>query len=92
VEAIEIATREAKPISLLLTDVVMPEMGGRALAERLKSCNPDLRVLYMSGYPNDGILQAGILDGGMLYLEKPFTRDGLLRRVREVLGERVLAS
>jgi two-component system cell cycle sensor histidine kinase/response regulator CckA len=92
VEAFELARRGTQHISLLLTDVVMPEMGGRDLAERLKSSNPDLRVLYMSGYPNDGILQAGILDGGMQYLEKPFTRDGLLRKVREVLSERVLAG
>ena len=73
------------PIQLLITDIVMPEMGGGELARRLSSERPDLRILYMSGYA-DGETAIRGLAGGAAYLQKPFTSDALARKVREVLG------
>ena len=87
-EAIEIARRHPEPIHLLVTDVVMPGMNGRALAESLVAARPELRVLYMSGYTDDVIAHSGVLESGTLLLEKPFTALALLGRVREALGER----
>lgn len=86
-EALRIASSYSGPIHLLLTDVIMPGMGGKQLAEQLTSLRPATRVLYMSGYSNDGIVQSGILESGALLLEKPFTREILLRKVRQVLDE-----
>jgi PAS domain S-box-containing protein len=86
-EAIRIAGAFGGPIHLLLTDVVMPGMGGQQLAEQLMSIRPATKVLYMSGYPNEGIAHSGILSAGVVLLEKPFTREGLARRVRQVLDD-----
>jgi len=72
-------------VDLLLTDVVMPGMSGRELAERLASRCPGLRVVYMSGYTDDAIVRHGMLEPGLEYLQKPFRPDGLLLKVREVL-------
>ena len=74
-------------ISLLITDVVMPEVGGRELAKQLLLECPHLKVLYMSGYTGDAIARHGILDTGEILLQKPFTPDALARKVREVLDE-----
>jgi PAS domain S-box-containing protein len=74
-----------KPIELLLTDVVMPELGGRELARRLKTVRPELKVLFMSGYADDAIVQQGVLESGAAYLQKPFTPDALASKVREAL-------
>src|SRR5215471_4754466 len=63
----------------------MPRMGGKYLAEQIAQIRPHTRLLYMSGYPNDGIVQAGILANGVTLLEKPFTREILSKRVRQVL-------
>jgi PAS domain S-box-containing protein len=84
-EALLMCERHARTIHLLLTDVVMPQMSGRELAERLQPLRPDMRVLFMSGYTEDAILQHGILDSGIAYLQKPLVPEGLARRVREVL-------
>jgi len=84
-EAIRIARSYSGVIDLLLTDVVMPRMGGKYLAEQIAQIRPHTRLLYMSGYPNDGIVQAGILANGVTLLEKPFTREILSKRVRQVL-------
>jgi len=86
-EAIEIAHSHPEPIHLLVTDVVMPGMNGRALAESLVAARPELRVLYMSGYTDDVIAHSGVLESGTLLLEKPFTMLALLGRVRAALGE-----
>ena len=86
-EAIQIAQSYAGTIDLLLTDVVMPRMGGKPLVEQMAQIRPHTRVLYMSGYPNDGIVQAGILANGVALLEKPFTREILSKRVRQVLDD-----
>jgi two-component system cell cycle sensor histidine kinase/response regulator CckA len=91
-EALEIAHNSGGPIDLLLTDVVMPEMGGEQLAEQSLRVRPVMKVLYMSGYPNVGIVQSGILAAGVALLEKPFTRKILTRRVRQVLDEKPEAS
>jgi hypothetical protein len=83
--AIAHAERLRRPLHLLLTDLVMPGMNGRDLADRVLEIRPDLRVLFMSGYTSDSALRAGVVEGGMPYLQKPFTAEGLARKVREVL-------
>ncbi|MGH9370810.1 MAG: response regulator [Vicinamibacterales bacterium] len=75
------------PIDLLLTDVVMPQMSGRALRDRLATVRPGLRVLYMSGYSGTAIAHHGVLEEGMHLIQKPFNSADLARRVREVLGD-----
>lgn len=73
------------PIDLLITDVILPKMGGRELAERLTQVRPELKVLYISGYTDDALDQHGILTPGVVFLEKPFSSESLARKVREVL-------
>jgi hypothetical protein len=84
-EAVARAEAHAGPIHLLVTDVVMPGMGGRDLATHLAAARPGLRVLYMSGYTDDSALRRRIVEGGSPYLQKPFSPDVLLRKVRAVL-------
>jgi two-component system cell cycle sensor histidine kinase/response regulator CckA len=83
--ALELSTRIGVTLDLLLTDVVMPGMNGRALAEHLLSRQPGMKVLYMSGYTDTFIAGHGVLDPGMHLLHKPFTEEVFLRKVREVL-------
>jgi two-component system cell cycle sensor histidine kinase/response regulator CckA len=85
-DAIQVAEKYGKPIHLLLTDVVMPGMDGSKLAERMGDSYPGIKVLYMSGYTDDAIVHHGVLDSGITLLQKPFTRESLTRKVREVLG------
>jgi PAS domain S-box-containing protein len=84
-EALLICEQHGARIDLLLTDVVLPFMGGRMIADRLRSLRPEMKVLFMSGYTDDAILQHGILDSGVAYLQKPLTPASLTRKVREVL-------
>jgi len=89
IDAFPVADEHKGPIHLLVTDVVMPKMSGRELAERLASLRPGIKVLYMSGYTDNTIAHHGILDKGMNFIQKPFTVDGLARKVREVLDKQV---
>jgi CheY-like chemotaxis protein len=87
-EALRIAEkRVGEDIHLILTDVVMPGMIGRELAEKLHSLFPKIKVLYMSGYTSSAIVHHGILEEGMNYIQKPFTLEALARKVREVLDK-----
>ena len=84
-EALLLSEAHRGEIHLLLTDVVMPKMSGRELTERIRPLRPDLRILYMSGYIDDAILRHDVLEDGVPFLQKPFTSEGLARKVREVL-------
>jgi two-component system, cell cycle sensor histidine kinase and response regulator CckA len=84
-KALEIAEQKQGRIHLLLTDVIMPGMNGRTLADRLVAQHPRLRVLYMSGYTDSAIADHGVLEPGTYLLHKPFTEEALIRKVREVL-------
>jgi CheY-like chemotaxis protein len=85
-EAVEVAQQYPGSINLLVTDVIMPNVGGRELSESLARMMPDVKVLFMSGYTDDQLLQRGVLQSGTgNFLEKPFTPDALARKVREVL-------
>jgi two-component system sensor histidine kinase EvgS len=91
-EALRIAAGHQGTVDLLLTDVVMPGMDGRQLAQRLCKARPGLKVLFMSGYTSDVITQRGVLAEGVQFLSKPFSREALARKVREVLESRVRAT
>jgi CheY-like chemotaxis protein len=84
-EAIRLAREHAGEIHLLLTDVVMPEMNGRALAKNLLSLYPHLKRLFMSGYTADVIARQGVLDDGVHFIQKPFSTKNLSAKVREAL-------
>ncbi|HXX19139.1 MAG TPA: response regulator [Candidatus Acidoferrum sp.] len=85
VDALEISKRHDGPIDLLLTDVVMPGMGGQALARELNRTRPEIRVIYMSGYTGQTVGSQGPIDPGSDFLAKPFTRDALAKKIREAL-------
>ena len=84
-EALRLLEAHAGPIDLILTDIIMPGMNGRALAERVAALNPAVRVLYMSGYTDDVIARHGVLEPGTPFLQKPFTPRLLVDKLREVL-------
>ena len=84
-EALAVGREHGGPIHLLVTDVVMPQMGGRELADRLRAARPEMNVLYMSGYTDDAIVHHGVSETGTAFLPKPFTASDLAHKVREVL-------
>ncbi len=87
IEALELARKEETPeIDLLLTDVVMPRMNGRELAEKLTALQPQLRTLYTSGYPSDTVLRHGIAEARAAFIQKPYLAEELARKIREILA------
>jgi len=74
-----------KPIQLLVTDVVMPELGGCDLARQLKAVNGDLKTLFISGYAGETLVQEALLEDGTAYLQKPFSVNALASKIRELL-------
>ena len=86
-DALRIGAQHPGRIELVITDVVMPHMGGRHVAERLQILRPETKILYMSGYTDDTVLRHGVAKAGAAFLQKPFTADALTRKVQEALEE-----
>ena len=84
-EGLRLCETHEGPIHLLLTDVVMPGMNGRQLAEQAQALRPSMKVIFMSGYTDDAVLRHGVLEAGTAFLQKPFLPEALARKVREVL-------
>lgn len=84
-EALRLCEQHQGQVQLLLTDVIMPGMNGQALSSQLTSRYPDIQVLFISGYTDDIISRHGILTEGTAFLSKPFTAEGLARKVHDVL-------
>ena len=84
-DALRVSEAHDGPIDLLITDLVMPKMGGKEVAERLQPLYPQMKVIYMSGYPDNAIVHHDVLAPGLNFFEKPFTPEGLARKVREAL-------
>jgi nitrogen-specific signal transduction histidine kinase/ActR/RegA family two-component response regulator len=87
-EALQIADGHKGPIDVLITDVIMPGMTGRAAADVIKEARPAIKVLYLSGYTDEAIIRHGVLGAGAAFLNKPFSSEALLRKVRELLAQR----
>jgi CheY-like chemotaxis protein len=85
-QALSLASEHEGPIDLLITDLVMPGVSGRELAQMLGSLRPDLKTIYMSGYSDDAVLQRGIHEQGATFLQKPFSLGMLALKVRDTLG------
>src|ERR1051326_6584482 len=86
-EGLRVGLEFEGPIDLMITDVVMPVMGGRDMAEKLKGARPDLRVLFMSGFTDDAILHHGAVDESVFFLQKPFSPEALARTTRDILDQ-----
>jgi two-component system, cell cycle sensor histidine kinase and response regulator CckA len=84
-EAVQLAETDPSPIHLLLSDVVMPHMGGVELARRIGAMRPELKVLWMSGYTDEAVIHHGLVDASVAFIQKPFSPDALAKKVREVL-------
>ena len=86
--ALKTAQETTEPIHLLLTDTVMPKMNGKELAQKLKKTRPKMKVLFMSGYPQEVLARQGTLDPDIHLLQKPFTAEELAQKIRRVLDGR----
>ena len=86
-DALRVSQEHEGPIDLMITDVLMPRMGGKEAADRLQHLYPQMKVIYMSGYTDNAIVQHGVLEPGLNFLEKPFSAEGLAHKVREVLDQ-----
>jgi PAS domain S-box-containing protein len=84
-EALDILAQNPSAVALMITDVVMPEMSGRELAERARTAAPDMKVLFISGYTDEAIVQHGVLRPGIPFLQKPFTHEALAQKIRSLL-------
>jgi CheY-like chemotaxis protein len=88
VEALSASEQSEMPIHLLVTDVVMPGISGREVADRLAALRPEIKVLFMSGHTDEAIIHHGMLDADAAFIQKPFAPDALARKVREVLDSK----
>ncbi len=86
IDALEKIAQLKRPVDLLISDVVMPNMDGMALAKKLQSEYPNLKVLLTSGYPSDKIARQGVLDEDLAFISKPYDKDSMTKKIREVLG------
>jgi DNA-binding NtrC family response regulator len=91
-EAEQFSEKSKGKIHLLLTDIIMPGTSGRELARRITARHPRTRVLYMSGYTDNVLVQGGVLEASLSFLQKPFTPGALVQKVRDVLDSRVYAE
>ena len=91
-DALRICERHPESIDLMVTDVVMPGISGRALADQLAKLRPQLRVVYTSGYTGQTVGAHGVLAEGSHFVPKPFTREALARKVREALDDKMAAG
>jgi nitrogen-specific signal transduction histidine kinase/ActR/RegA family two-component response regulator len=91
-EALKLCESLTSPIHLLLTDLILPRMTGRELAERIGALRPGIRTLFMSGYTDDEILKHGVLDSRKAFLQKPFSMESMLQKIREVLRQAAAAG
>jgi two-component system cell cycle sensor histidine kinase/response regulator CckA len=85
-DALRVAEGEAEPVDLIVTDIVMPEMGGTELAQRIREKQPDARILFTSGYTEDAAVRQSLLQEGEAFIEKPFTPAKLAMKARELLS------
>jgi YesN/AraC family two-component response regulator len=83
---------QGSPIQLVVTDVIMPVMGGKVMAEWLMTTNPDLKVLFTSGYTDDQFSQDGVRNPDIAFLQKPYSQAVLARKVREILDSQIVAQ
>ena len=88
-EALQICREYKGDIHLLLTDVVMPGMSGKVLADEIKPLHPDIKVLFMSGYTDNAIVHRGMLDEGIRFIQKPFSPHDLVCKVRQILDAKI---
>jgi CheY-like chemotaxis protein len=86
-EALHLAKHYPHPIDMLLTDVIMPDINGKVLAEKILPIRPQLKIIFISGYPNETIAKHGVVDSGTIFLQKPFTASQLAQQVRVALDQ-----
>jgi len=91
-EALQLCRLNGDRIGLVLTDLVMPQMSGTLLAKKVKEANPQIAMLYISGYASDAVIRHGHLDPGVPFIQKPFTAGDLLKKIREALDRRTLGD